>query len=121
MIKEQATTAVSKESRVVHVPPSLTVRDLAGMIGLSPIDIIKQLMSNGIMANINQQIDFDTAAIVGGDLGFEVLPEAAVEMLVQTAEAAVPRRDRFISGEDRGDLKLRPPVVAVLGHVDHGK
>ena len=58
------TIAPKSESRVIEVPPMLTVRELAETIGTSPIDVIKQLMSSGIMANINQQIDYDTAAII---------------------------------------------------------
>ena len=120
MNKEQARVG-SKEERAIHVPPSLTVRELAGLMSTSPIDVIKQLMSNGIMANINQQMDFDTAAIVAGDMGFQALPEVQEEAPVAAVAAGVPQRDRFVCREDPGKLKSRSPVVAVLGHVDHGK
>ena len=59
---------------LIEIPDSLTVRDLADRIEASPIDVIKQLMANGVMANINQQIDFDTAAIVIAEFGYEAQP-----------------------------------------------
>ncbi len=106
-------------TKTIELPPSITVRDLAIAIGSNPIEIIKSLMSNGVMANINQQIDFDTAAVVASEMGFEVTLETSEEKQEETGE--IPEWRRAISGEDPRELVTRPPVVTILGHVDHGK
>jgi len=77
MAIERTKQAVAEH--VIQVAPTLTVRELAALMRVSPIDVIKELMNNGIMANINQQIDFDTASIVGNEMGFEVVPEKKLE------------------------------------------
>ncbi len=68
---------MAQEQQVILVPDFLSVRDLAQLIQASPIEVMKKLIANGIMASINQQIDFDTAAIVLGELGFEAQSASA--------------------------------------------
>lgn len=109
-----------QETKIIELPVSITVRELAQTLEASPIEVIKTLMANGMMANINQEIDFDTAAIVSAEMGFEALPVQVEEEEVQD-EVEVPLWRKKMEDVDQENLEIRPPVVAILGHVDHGK
>ena len=111
----------AQEKRIVEIPDFLTVRQLAGLMDVSPIVMIKELMNAGVMANINQQIDYETAAIVAQEMGFEPREETPLISEEAAEEGLTLLWERFYASEDPAKLKPRPPVVTVLGHVDHGK
>ena len=101
-----------KVVREVHVPDAITVQELANRMAERVAAVVKTLMQNGIMATQNQTIDPETAALIVEEFGHRVVrvSESDVEDVIVQA-----------SGDDEGKLKSRPPVVTIMGHVDHGK
>lgn len=107
----------SPVAKKVELAASMTVKELAERLHLKSTAIIGTLLQNGIFATINDSIDYDTAAVVATDLEFEPVQEAEEEAgLTNTTQLR-----ELLAAEVEENLVVRPPVVSVIGHVDHGK
>jgi translation initiation factor IF-2 len=104
--------------KIIEIAEVITVKEFSEKTGLGAAKVIGELMKNGILANINQQIDYDTAQIIADDFGVKIKKKIAQ---ASAEDVFTGNLHALLKEEDPSLLKARPPIVVVMGHVDHGK
>jgi len=110
-----------KNDDKIYLPSTITVGEFAETIGKPVGIVVKTLLMNGVMATLNEKIDYDTATLVSQELGVEVFPEDASMIDTTVNESELQMMKMFEVSSDSAKLVTRAPVVTVMGHVDHGK
>ena len=111
---ENQNNLISNEEKLLDLPKQLTAGDLSEIMEISPAEVIKELMRHGVMANINEIVEFESAVLVAHEFGFKVLKPKADEKKSLKSELD-------LSSIPDSEVILRSPVITILGHVDHGK
>ncbi|MBI5152370.1 translation initiation factor IF-2 [Candidatus Peregrinibacteria bacterium] len=103
---------------VIEIPEVITVKEFAEKTAIPAAKIIGELMKNGILANINQQLDYETCQIIADDMKLQLKKRRTA---VSISDMMTGNLDALLGEDEKADLKPRPPIVVVMGHVDHGK
>lgn len=110
-----------KNDDKIYLPASLTVSELSEAIGKQPGIVARALVMSGVMATLNEHIDYDTAALIAEELNIKVYPEGGAFDEEEASQQPAPDVNHFKNTDESGKTVTRTPVVTVMGHVDHGK